>query len=60
MLNDRITYADFFVYQVLNDEGLTREGRVVLEGYPRLKRLVEGFEDRAGVRAFLGSERYRE
>lgn len=48
MLNDRITYADFVVYQVLNDEG-----------YPRLKRLVEGFEDRAGVRAFLGTERYR-
>ncbi|QDS74339.1 hypothetical protein FKW77_004547 [Venturia effusa] len=59
VLSHRITYADLVVYQVLHDEGLTKDGRMGLEGYPRLRQLVDGVEGRPGVKAFLGSERYK-
>lgn len=59
VLNDRITYADFVVYQVIHDEGLTKDGRAGLKEYPRLKQLVDGVEGREGVKKFLESERYK-
>lgn len=59
MLSDRISYADLVVYQVIHDEGLTKDGRAGLKDYHRLKQLVDGVEARPGVKAFLGSERYK-
>jgi prostaglandin-H2 D-isomerase / glutathione transferase len=58
VLGERITYADFVVYQILHDEGMTKEGRKGLEELPRLRSLVEEIEGRERVRAFLESERY--
>ncbi|TID21294.1 glutathione s-transferase [Venturia nashicola] len=59
VLSDRITYADLVVYQVIHDEGLTKDERAGLRDYPRLKQLVNGVESRPGVKAFLGSDRYK-
>jgi glutathione S-transferase len=59
VLGDRISYADFVIYQVMHDEGLTKEGDAVLGQYPKLKALVEGIEARPNVKAYMGSERYR-
>lgn len=58
VLADRITYADLVLYQVLHDEGLTKDGRKGLDGHPRLKNLVDAVEDRPGVKSFLQGERY--
>lgn len=59
MAGSSITYADLVLYQVLHDEGLTQDGGKGLGGYPRLRELVDAVEGREGVKAFLGSERYR-
>jgi glutathione S-transferase len=58
VLGDRITYADFVIYQVLHDDGLTKEGNEVLAGYPKLKDLVQVMEARPNIEAFLRSDRY--
>lgn len=58
VLGDRITYVDFVVYQILHDEGMTKDERKGMENLPRLRSLVEGVEEREAVRAFLESERY--
>lgn len=59
MAGTSFTYADMVLYQVLHDEGLTQDGRKGLSEYSRLRKLVDAVEGREGVRAFLGSERYR-
>lgn len=59
VLSNDISYADLVIYQVLHDESLTKDGRMGLKEYPRLKQLVDGVERRQGVKAFLESERYR-
>ncbi|KAL8709145.1 MAG: hypothetical protein Q9220_006025 [cf. Caloplaca sp. 1 TL-2023] len=53
-----ITYADFVLYQIMHDEGLTKEGRKGLQEYPRLRKLVDAVEGRPNVEAFLESDRY--
>ena len=58
ILGDKITYADLVLYQICHDEGLTKEGRKGLEGYERLRALVDAVEARPNVKAFLASERY--
>jgi len=58
VIGKNITYADFVIYQVCHDEGLTKEGRKGLKDFPRLVQLVDALEARPNIKAFLGSERY--
>ncbi|KAF2094659.1 glutathione S-transferase-like protein [Rhizodiscina lignyota] len=58
LLGERVTYADFVLYQILHDEGLTKDGRKGLEEYPRLRKLVDAMEERENVKKFLQSDRY--
>jgi len=58
VVGKEITYADLVIYQICHDEGLTKDGRKGLEGYDRLKQLVDAVEERPNVKAFLQSERY--
>ncbi|KAI9893428.1 MAG: hypothetical protein M1814_006725 [Vezdaea aestivalis] len=59
VLGDRITYADFVIYQVTHDEELTKDERTGLKGFPRLTKLVEAVEARPNVQAFLKGDRYK-
>lgn len=59
MLGQKVTYADFVVYQVCHDEQLTQDGRKGLQEYPRLAKLVEAVEARENVKKFLGSDEYK-
>jgi prostaglandin-H2 D-isomerase / glutathione transferase len=58
VLGERITYADLALYQLLHDEGLTKDERKGLLEHPRLKKLVDAIEERENVKKFLQSERY--
>ncbi|KAL8947005.1 MAG: hypothetical protein Q9222_006665 [Ikaeria aurantiellina] len=58
VIGETVTYADFVFYQIMHDEGLTKEGRKGLQEYPRLRKLVDAVEGRPGVKAFLESDRY--
>ncbi|KAI4195734.1 MAG: hypothetical protein LQ350_007015 [Teloschistes chrysophthalmus] len=58
VIGEKVTYADLVIYQVMHDESLTQDGRKGLQEYPRLKQLVDAFEDRPNVKKFLESERY--
>lgn len=58
VIGKNITYADFVIYQVCHDEGLTKDGRKGLKDFPRLLQLVDALEARPNIKAFLGSERY--
>jgi len=58
-LGDKVTYADFVIYQVAHDEELTRDGRKGLKDYPRIVQLVDAMERRPNVKKYLESERYR-
>lgn len=58
MIGQNVTYADFVIYQVCHDEGLTKEERKGLKDFPRLVQLVDALEARPNIKAFLGSERY--
>lgn len=58
VVSKSVTYADFVIYQVLHDEGLTQDGRKGMKEYPRLIQLVDAVESRPNVKAFLQSDRY--
>lgn len=58
LLGEKITYADFVLYQILHDEGLTKDEQKGLQEYPRLRRLMETMEERENVKKFLESDRY--
>lgn len=58
VLGNSVSYADFVIYQVCHDEGLTKDGRNGLQGYSRLVKLVDAMESRPNVKKFLDSERY--
>ncbi|TEY79819.1 hypothetical protein BOTCAL_0041g00200 [Botryotinia calthae] len=55
---NEITYADMALYQVLHDEGLTKDGRKGLKEYPRLVQLVDAVEGRPNIKKFLNSDAY--
>ena len=59
VVGNTITYADLVAYQIMHDEGLTKDGRAGLKGYPRLTQLVDAVESRPNVKAFLASDRYK-
>ncbi|KAL9576668.1 MAG: hypothetical protein Q9212_006913, partial [Teloschistes hypoglaucus] len=56
VIGEKVTYADLVIYQVMHDENLTQDERKGLQEYPRLKQLVDAFEDRPNVKKFLESE----
>lgn len=58
VLGERITYADFVIYQVMHDEGLTKDPTGVLSEFPKLTALVESVEARPNVKAYMESDRY--
>ncbi|RCH95649.1 hypothetical protein CU098_001948, partial [Rhizopus stolonifer] len=51
ILGDRITYMDFMVYHLIDDE----ESIPTLSNYPSLKLLVEEFEKRPKIKEYLDS-----
>lgn len=57
VLGDRITYADFVIYQVIHDE-MKVDDLKLLKDYPRLRKLYDAVEARPNVRKFLNSGRY--
>ena len=59
VIGNTFSYADIALYQVLHDEGLTKDGRKGIKDYPRLTKLVNALEDRPNIKAFLQSDRYR-
>lgn len=58
VLGEQFSYADMTLYQVLHDEGLTKRSAAGLEGWPRLRKLVEGLEKRERIKKWLESEDY--
>ncbi|EON67430.1 hypothetical protein W97_06683 [Coniosporium apollinis CBS 100218] len=58
VLGDKVSYADFVVYQICHDEELTKNGREGMREYPRLVKLVDAMEERPNVKGFLESDRY--
>lgn len=59
VIGNTVTYADLVAYQIMHDEGLTKNGRAGLQNYSRLIQLVDAIEERPNVKAFLASDRYR-
>ena len=56
VISSNITYADIVLFQILDDEGLTRGEKSVLElEYPRLLQLMEAVPERPNMKKFLNS-----
>jgi glutathione S-transferase len=59
IVGNTFSYGDIVLYQILHDDGLSKEGRQGLKDYPRLKKLADATEYRPNIKAFLQSERYK-
>lgn len=55
----KFTYADMVLFQLLHDEELGKGDLSGLQGYPRLREVVEAVRGRPNVKAFLESEDYK-
>ncbi|KAG1189204.1 hypothetical protein G6F36_004074 [Rhizopus arrhizus] len=51
VLGNKITYADFLVYHLIEDDG----ARDLLDDYPNLKLFAEAFEERPNIKKYLAS-----
>ncbi|KAF7723198.1 hypothetical protein EC973_002273 [Apophysomyces ossiformis] len=49
ILGEEITYTDFLIYHLIDDEEQTKK----LDAYPSLKKFVETFEERSNIKAYL-------
>ena len=58
ILGQKISYADFVLYQICHDEKLTQNGQAGLKEYPRLAQLADAMESRPNIKSFLASDRY--
>ena len=58
VIGKTVTYADFVLYQICHDEGLTKDGRKKMQEFPRLIKLVDAMEARPNIKTFLQSDRY--